>query len=451
MTGAAAARTKEPGGLPFWRVYLGTVVAILVPMFVMGLVYKVSFTHSSEEQIAKLLRAGLPWIEARLAAANGPPPAPDALVAAELTATMMLPAAFDRDPPPELHGLLVRGEWRVLVKGQAFTAWVDTARGALRIGPTEGLVLPLNQGRWIFVLAMVIVIVGLSYGLLIRPLVRQMDLLAHAAHRFGHGELAMRAPILRHDAAGELAATFNATADRVVRLMASQRDLTRAVSHELRTPLARLRFGLELLGSQPDPASVASRIQALEGDVAELDALVEELLSFARLESLDRPPNLGEVSVQAILEGARRASEPLRPEIGWRLPALEPVGLGITFELDAKLVARALQNLCANAVRHAASMVALGAAIERGQLVVTVDDDGPGIPERDRERVFEPFVRLDDSRAREIGGSGLGLAIVKRIATLHGGTVAIETAPLGGARFRLVLGVPDRVVAARTT
>ena len=445
MTSAAAARTKQPGGLPFWRVYLGTVVAILVPMFLMGLVYKVSFTHSSEEQIAKLLRASLPWIEERLAAANGPPPAPEALIAAELTAAMKLPVSFDHALPPELGGLLVRGEWRVLVKGQAFTAWVDTARGALRVGPIEGLVLPLNQGRWIFVLAMVIVIVGLSYGLLIRPLVRQMDLLAHAAHRFGHGELAMRAPILRHDAAGELAATFNATADRVVRLMASQRDLTRAVSHELRTPLARLRFGLELLGSKPDPASVASRIQALEGDVAELDALVEELLSFARLETLDRPPNLGEVSVQAILEGARRASEPLRPEIAWQLPALGP---GVTFELDAKLVARALQNLCANAVRHATSVVALGAAIERGQLVVTVDDDGPGIPERDRERAFEPFVRLDDSRAREIGGSGLGLAIVRRIATLHGGTVAIETAPLGGARFRLVLGAPDLTKAA---
>ncbi len=442
MTSGSAARTKQPPGLPFWRVYLGTVVAILVPMFLMGLVYKVSFTHSSEEQIAKLLGASLPWIEARLAAANGPPPAPDAVVAAELSTTMKLPVAFDHAPPPELGGLLARGEWRVLVKAQAFTAWVDTARGALRIGPTEGLVLPLNQGRWIVVVAMVIVIVGFSYGLLIRPLVRQMDLLAHAAHRFGHGELAMRAPILRYDAAGELAATFNATADRVVRLMASQRDLTRAVSHELRTPLARIRFGLELLGSQPDPASVASRIQALEGDVAELDGLVEELLSFARLETLERPPNLGEVSVLALLEGARRASEPLRPEIGWRLP-LGPLGPEVTFELDAKLVARALQNLCANAVRHAVSVVAVGAAIERGQLVVTVEDDGPGIPERDRERIFEPFVRLDDSRAREIGGSGLGLAIVRRIATLHGGSVTVETAPLGGARFRLVLGTPD--------
>jgi len=212
----------------------------------------------------------------------------------------------------------------------------------------------------------------------------------------------------------------------------------------LRTPLSRLEFGLAILRDTisetvPDSAALA-RIDALGGDVEELNALVAELLTFgmleqaagaARLESLDVAPFLMAVSPPA--ETLARCGAKLRWEVDATVERVmaEPTSLR-----------RALSNLLQNAMRYTASSIVVRIETgQPGQWRLIVEDDGPGIPLQERARIFEPFYRLDRSRDRATGGFGLGLAIVHRVVERHGGQVWAEASALGGARFVIQLAV----------
>jgi len=134
--------------------------------------------------------------------------------------------------------------------------------------------------------------------------------------------------------------------------------------------------------------------------------------------------------------------EPADLVVGARLghAAVDDGGVGAArVRGDRAALSRALRNLVDNAARHARSAVAVGVAADGAEAVVTVDDDGPGVPAGERERVFERFTRLDEGRARGAGGAGLGLALVRAVAQAHGGTARVLEAPLGGARFELRL------------
>lgn len=268
---------------------------------------------------------------------------------------------------------------------------------------------------------------------LLRPLDRQLGLLTLAAHRLGRGEMNARAGLESGAALGPLASSFDEMASRVQRLLQSRQDLLHAVSHELRTPLQRMRFGLVLLEDARDEAGRSSRAAEIEADLTELDAMVEELLAWSRHDAdaaAARPVTVDPTSLlESLVDDARRLREGVTVELRIPKPLLQ-------VRLDPAGVRRALGNLLANAVRYGSGRVRLTALTLTEGFQVDVEDDGPGVPAADRERIFEPFVRLDAARSRDTGGTGLGLAIAASIARAHGGTLTVADGDLGGARFR---------------
>ncbi|MDR3397232.1 MAG: ATP-binding protein [Pandoraea sp.] len=263
--------------------------------------------------------------------------------------------------------------------------------------------------------------------------------LNRAAVRFGEGDFNSRAKVSRFSNLTALVRVFNTMAERIERSIKAQKDMINAVSHELRTPIARLDFGLEILQQRRHEPDADERINALKGDIRELDELVTELLSLARLDQIAAPPTRHAVSLRLMFDSlAANCTEALAARSIALDIAAEPGADCV--EVEPKLLARAVQNLLNNAIRHTSRRIVCGAKTsEGGNIMIYVDDDGEGVPASERARIFEPFHRLDSSRNRATGGFGLGLAIVRRIALLHGGHVGVDTSPLGGARFTITL------------
>lgn len=272
----------------------------------------------------------------------------------------------------------------------------------------------------------------------LRPHWRDLERLKGAAERFGKGHLGERTQISPSSNIGSLASVFDTMAGDIESLLNQQRDLLNAVSHELRTPLTRLDFGLALALSDDLPAASRERLQSLVAHIRELDELVLELLSYSRLQNPARLPEQVEVSLDEFIDSILGSvdEEMESPEI-----VIDVLlhGQFERFSLDPRLTARALQNLLRNAMRYCEKRIQIGVQVYVDGCEIWVDDDGIGIPDDERERIFEPFYRLDRSRDRATGGFGLGLAISRRALEAQGGTLTVEASPLGGARFRLWL------------
>ncbi|RLU99473.1 histidine kinase [Streptomyces griseocarneus] len=240
------------------------------------------------------------------------------------------------------------------------------------------------------------------------------------------------------DEVARLAETMNSTLDRLQASVDRQRAFVSDASHELRGPLAALRAELEIALAHPGRADWAAVVEAALGDTQRLQRLTTDLLLLARLDAAPAtgPPGSGPVDMVALVreETARR-----RPP-GRLTLRVESVAGPLVVRGRQPLLARLLGNLLDNAERHALRSVTVTVARDevRYRAVVHVQDDGPGIPLADRERVFERFTRLDDARTRDAGGTGLGLAIAHHVATAHGGTLRITGAG-PGARFTITL------------
>lgn len=294
---------------------------------------------------------------------------------------------------------------------------------------------PLGPLSWVaFILqiaAVVGVVAGVGYGLA-RPLVRDLRALEETVARLGRGDLDARAEVPEGSAVARLAAGMNGMADRVERMMRDQRQLFQAVSHELRTPHARIRFQLEALRDADEGAARDKLIRSVDDDLSELDGLVDELLAYLRYDVETAAPTTEAFAVGPVVEDLVERLAPMVPRV-----ALSATVASATLIGQRRGFVRAVENLVTNAQRHARSKVEVRVLREGDAVVVQVDDDGPGVPEADRERIFEPFVTSDTSRSKRTGGVGLGLAIVRRILAHHGGTAALGVSPLGGARFTL--------------
>ncbi|MGO0693432.1 ATP-binding protein [Pseudomonas guariconensis] len=267
---------------------------------------------------------------------------------------------------------------------------------------------------------------------------RDLERLKETARRLGQGQMAERTHISPRSNIGELAGVFDTMASDLERHVNQQRELLNAVSHELRTPLTRLDFGLVLLFDEVPPPC-RKRLLELVGHVRELDELVLELLSYSRLQNADQARERVEVSllelVDSVLGGF--AEELDGRGIQWEVRAETRLP---RFVLDPRLTARAVQNLVRNAMRYCDESLLLRLrAEEDGACLVTVEDDGIGIPPEERERIFQPFYRLDRSWDRSTGGFGLGLAISRRAIEGQGGTLTVAQSALGGAQFRIRL------------
>ncbi|WP_442512904.1 ATP-binding protein [Pseudomonas promysalinigenes] len=267
---------------------------------------------------------------------------------------------------------------------------------------------------------------------------RDLERMKETARRLGQGQMSERTHISPHSNIGELASVFDTMASDLERHVNQQRELLNAVSHELRTPLTRLDFGLVLLFDEV-PAASRKRLLELVGHVRELDELVLELLSYSRLYNADQARERVEVSllelVDSVLGGF--AEELDARGIQWEVQAEASLP---RFVLDPRLTARAVQNLVRNAMRYCDTSILLRLRLEQdGACLLTVEDDGIGIPAQERERIFQPFYRLDRSRDRNTGGFGLGLAISRRAIEGQGGQLSVTQSALGGAQFTIRL------------
>ncbi|MDS0133551.1 MULTISPECIES: HAMP domain-containing sensor histidine kinase [unclassified Amycolatopsis] len=227
------------------------------------------------------------------------------------------------------------------------------------------------------------------------------------------------------DEIAELAVTMNEMLARLDRSVQRQSQFTADASHELRTPLASLRTQLEVQLAHPDRLDWRRSVENAVLDVSRMETLTGDLLLLSKLDA-GRPAGTTRIVLGDLVTGHLAGRLPrdgveVRPELHDA-----PVVQGHAGRLE-----RVLRNLVDNAERHAKSRVTITLAASGGQAVLTVRDDGPGIPAEDRERVFDRFVRLDDDRAREDGGSGLGLAIAAEIARAHGGTLRVAKSTSG--------------------
>ncbi len=282
--------------------------------------------------------------------------------------------------------------------------------------------------------------IGLGFAVLvwlwIRPIWRDLESLRQTARALGEGRFEARAPAARSNLFSLLAETLNGMAERVQKLIAAQRELSSAISHELRTPIARLRFALEMAADTDDRSERERHWKTMEEDLEELDNLIDSSLTHARFER-ERPTlNLTPIALVPWLE---EEVEDLRILAGTLMLEVDLAHLppNLMARLDRKSMPYAVRNLLRNAFKYAKSRVRVTAEVKGDELLIHVEDDGIGVPEDERERIFDAFTRLDRSRDRTSGGYGLGLAIVRQVMEAHGGRAYADASSIGGARFTL--------------
>jgi two-component system OmpR family sensor kinase len=274
------------------------------------------------------------------------------------------------------------------------------------------------------------------------PLTRDLRALEKSAARFGNKNWVFDAHIKPRSQIYALAETFRKMAARIDGLIASHKDMSNAVSHEIKSPLSRMQFEIESALQAQSFSEVKASLSNIKTDIAAINDLVSATLSYAILERADLSLNIGTHNfttlLPAITEFVRKDA---RPDIQM---CAELSGDTDKVICDLHLIETVVKNLLYNAARYAKREVHLAFKVQDGVNQLLIDDDGPGIPEKDRQRVFESFVQLEASAAKKTG-FGLGLAIVKRAIEWHSGQVLIAKSPLGGARISAIWPVtlPD--------
>lgn len=412
----------------FIQFYLLLFVCFLVMTMLVGLVYKFTAERAGRQSLDDLMKSSLYLMRSEL---REIPPRDWNKTIKQLDLNL----SFDLRIEPLNHfhldalptQRLRSGEIVALDDEYTFIQRIPRSHYVLAVGPVPYLYF-MHQMRLLDVALIVFIAFSLAVPVFIwlRPHWKEMLRLESAAQRFGEGHLDERIHFDDASSFERLGVAFNQMADNINTLIASKKQLIDGIAHELRTPLVRLRYRLEMSDNLSDAESAA-----LNRDIGQLEALIDELLTYARL---DRPQNelhLKPVELSGWLENHVSDLQALHPDKALTLlPSTTCESL-----LDLRLMARVLDNLVNNALRYCQQRIEIHFASDGVTGVLTVDDDGPGIPDSERKRVFEPFVRLDPSRDRATGGCGLGLAIVSSVASAMGGSVAARHSPLGGARF----------------
>lgn len=288
----------------------------------------------------------------------------------------------------------------------------------------------VSRALWLSAAVVTALAAGAAWLLIGRAL-GPVDAITQRVGEISSGNLSERVPEpRRRDEIGVLAATMNTMLGRLENSDLKRRQFISDASHELRTPVAVLQSEAEVARRAPDTTSVAELSDVVLTESRRMGSMVEDLLAIARSdEGRLRPDGPREVDVDEIVLDESMRSRRVPVDRG-AVSAGRVVG-------QPDEVGRAMAHLLDNAARHAKEQVAVGVRTEGEEVVCWVDDDGPGIPPRERRRIFDRFVRLDDARTRDRGGAGLGLAVVASTVEKMGGSVAVEDAPLGGARFEI--------------
>jgi signal transduction histidine kinase len=343
-------------------------------------------------------------------------------------------AVWDR----EHHVLFQAGRGQLLAPAQLSPGWHHTPRGPLWLTALDdGRVLGLRErghlgprGR-LFLPMLGALLIAMAIGLhpLSRSITRRVEQLAEGARRWGQGDLAHRVRVDGKDEIAALADRFNQAAEAIQSLLAHERQMLATASHELRSPLARIRVALELLAEEPHAERRAELARKSSEDISELDALVEELLMAARTQpGIPRRP-FAETELRALVAGE---AEAVSAEVSG--------DEAVKYPCEPAMLKRMVRNLLVNARLHGqGSPVHVEIRQQANEVVIAVEDEGPGVPEAERERIFAPFYRAPGPRPPGDTGIGLGLALVRQIARYHGGDVRYVPRQPKGSRFEVRL------------
>lgn len=337
------------------------------------------------------------------------------------------------------------GPFKILSAQRPFLVWTQAVR-ATDGNPYIVIVASYTEGqrqsvRTVLRLLLIgfpglLVLVGIAIWVLIGRALNPVEQIRARVAGIGAGRLDERVPIpsTRDEVAG-LAITMNRMLDRLQAAQQAQRQFVSDASHELRSPLATLTATLAVADADVSGRAWRDLHDVMAAEAARMGTLVENLLLLARADDQGLRIVVVEVDLDDLLEAEAHR---LRTSSGVSVStAIEPARmLGDRLQLS-----QLLRNLVDNASRHAHSSVRLDLTVSGEVATITVDDDGPGIPETERERVFERFVRLDESRDRASGGAGLGLPIVREVTRGHAGAVAVGSSPGGGCRVIVQLPV----------
>lgn len=371
----------------YLRIYLAVLASLTVFAIAAGVLWHaLADPHGGEEVGALVARNLVP--------PAGTPPAEQQAALERLTRDMRGDLAlFSRDgarlgsvgaplPAPERSG------WQRGPAGPHWATqlpdgrWLAARMPHQRRGPAFGLLA----------FALILVAIGVGAYPVVRRLTKRLERLQHGVEALGAGELSARVKVEGRDEVAQLAESFNRAAARIEELVAAHKTLLANASHELRTPLARIRMALELGKDRRE----------IERDIAELDALIDEVLLASRLDAVSSLENVEDVDLLALA-----AEEAARYDV-------EAQGEPATIRGDPRLLRRMIRNLLENARRHGAPPIELSVRNRE----IRVCDSGPGVPQADRERIFERF--------NSKHGTGLGLALVRQIARRHGGEARCE-------------------------
>lgn len=406
---------------------------------------QVDLAHLGERQLRGLTELLGEWLAEV-------PPARRYARLSRVVAGERLPVTLQSSPPEELdaHQLAHLGAGLVVIRPlpdhwsmviHLALAAPGAEAGWLTIGPIQAFE-PMPSSLQLLMVLIMLAVLGATIYLIVRGVEARMVRLELAASHIAAGRLDTRVKVESADFVGRLGMALNGMAAQVQSLLRAQQHMIRAVSHELRTPVARIRFAVQMVEDMTDEPGVRRQLRGVDNDIQELDDLIDEILTYARLGSdVANAREMDAVLVECRAM-ARRVIDALTPLHGHLAIELAE-GPEVEMLADPRYLQRAVQNLVANACRHARSRVLIRLRREAQLVRVDVEDDGPGVPVADRQTIFKPFARLDDSRARRSGGYGLGLSIVQQVMRSHGGSVAVDDSPeLGGARFTLL--VPQR-------
>ncbi|MCA3180628.1 MAG: HAMP domain-containing sensor histidine kinase [Burkholderiaceae bacterium] len=435
----------------YLRIYLAMLASLLLFALIAALGWKLSFDRERASRDERALIAEV--VAAILPPADAPADAQRAALERWHARTGADLALFGPDrapiasagrplPPPKSEEGGREG-------GVRWGPWRDAAEHA---PPAWSVRLP--DGRWAvarmwrftggppvawggLLLALTVAVAVGAYPV-VRRLTRRLERLQQGVEALGAGDLSARVEVKGRDEVAALAASFNRSAERIEALVAAQKSLLANASHELRSPLARLKMATALLSDpQAAPAGEAQRRalrDEVELNVAELDALIEEILLASRLDAAGAPVAREPVDLLALLaEEAARARATLSFDGD---AATAPIRV----DGDPRLLRRMVRNLLENARRHGAGTpVEVVARREPIGPAFDVLDRGPGVPEAERERIFEPFHRVS-GHGEGAGGVGLGLSLVRQIAQRHAATVTCLPREGGGSRFAVRFG-----------
>ncbi|WP_426726119.1 two-component system sensor histidine kinase RstB [Enterobacter cloacae complex sp. 342H5] len=412
----------------FVQFYLLLFVCFLVMTMLVGLVYKFTAERAGRQSLDDLMKSSLYLMRSEL---REIPPHDWVRTLKELDLNLSFDLRIeplkDFDLAPPAMQRLRDGDIVALDEKYTFIQRIPRSHYVLAVGPVPYLYY-LHQMRLLDLALLGFIAISLAFPVFIwmRPHWQDMLKLESAAQRFGEGHLTERIHFDSGSSFDRLGIAFNQMADNINALIASKKQLIDGIAHELRTPLVRLRYRLEMSENL-----TAAESQALNRDIGQLEALIEELLTYARLDRPQTELHLSTPDLPVWLQTHINDVQSVNPQRKL-LTAITPGAYGA---LDMRLMERVLDNLMNNAMRYSETTLRIGLDLQGSQAILYVEDDGPGIEPAEREKVFEPFVRLDPSRDRATGGCGLGLAIVRSIAQAMGGSVRCEASELGGARF----------------